>query len=411
MRRPDGFDRPPGRAGADTEHAGADTERAGASAERAGGDRPEHGDPAEALSDVIRLDALRRRRDEARRAAMRGDDGASAPEPRRWALSAYADSVYADLADGDEAEPTSSAAGESASAAAPSDEATARGRAARGTNAQRVDRAWRLAQREQRSLDRAELGDTKREAKAAKRARARKERAEVRRFTAVRRRQLRVALVTVAGLGLALALLVALVWSPLMAVREVQVEGTQRIDAAVVQQALADQVGEPIATVTEAGVAERLQSIPQIESFRLDVVPPSTIIVRLVERRPVAIIESDAGASVIDAAGVVLGQVDESTAALPRLDGVEVGSEQFEAVATVLVSVPAEVLEATETISAPTPSDIQLTLTTGQRVQWGGAEQSPLKADVVAALMATQDPAAAAVLDVRAPEHPVVRGS
>ena len=43
-------------------------------------------------------------------------------------------------------------------------------------------------------------------------------------------------------------------------------------------------------------------------------------------------------------------------------------------------------------------------------VQWGGAEESPLKADVVAALMATQDPSAAAVLDVRAPEHPVVRG-
>jgi len=255
------------------------------------------------------------------------------------------------------------------------------------------------------------MDDAKREAKAAKRARARKERSEVRRFTAPRRRQLRVALITAGGLGLALALLVALVWSPLMAVREVRVEGAERIEPAVVQEALADQLGEPIATVTEAGVAERLQAIPQIESFRLDVVPPSTVIVRLVERRPVAIIETDAGASVIDAAGVVLGQVDDTTAALPRLDGVEIGSEHFEAVATVLVSVPAEVLEATERIAAPTPSDIRLTLATGQTVEWGGAEQSPLKADVVAALMATQDPAAAAELDVRAPEHPVVRGS
>ena len=41
---------------------------------------------------------------------------------------------------------------------------------------------------------------------------------------------------------------------------------------------------------------------------------------------------------------------------------------------------------------------------------WGGADESRLKADVVAALLATQDPSAAAVLDVRAPEHPVVRG-
>nr|WP_241429235.1 FtsQ-type POTRA domain-containing protein [Agrococcus sp. ARC_14] len=196
-----------------------------------------------------------------------------------------------------------------------------------------------------------------------------------------------------------------------MSVREVQVEGAERIDAALVEDALADQLGQPIATVTEQGVAERLQVIPQIESFRLDVVPPSTVIVRLVERMPVAIIETDGGASVIDAAGVVLGQVDESTAELPTLEGVEIGTEQFEAVATVLVSVPSEVLVETERIEAPTPSDIRLTLVSGQTVQWGGPEQSPLKADVVAALMETQDPAAAAVLDVRAPEHPVVRGA
>ena len=392
MRRPEGFDH-----GIDRS---ADPEASSASVR----EEPTR-DVAAEVREVVRLDALRRRE--------RAAGFEEAPEPRRWALSAYAG-----LDDGDEADAEPTHPDERASAdpsvGITDDESTApEGTAPRegGSNAQRVDRAWRRAQREQRRLDRAELQDTKREAKATKRARIRSERAEVRRFTAARRRQLRVALLTVGGLALALVLLVGLVWSPLMSVREVQVEGAERIDPAVVQDALADQLGEPIATVTEAGVAERLQAIPQIESFRVDVVPPSTVIVRLVERRPVAVIESDAGASVIDAAGVVLGPVDETTDALPRLVGVEVGSEQFEAVATVLVSVPSEVLAATESIEAPTSSDIRLTLATGQTVQWGGAEDSPLKADVVAALMATQDPAAAAVLDVRAPEHPVVRGS
>jgi cell division protein FtsQ len=396
VRRPDGFERP-------LEQPAEDAARDGRGAQQG---------VAADVREVIRLDALRRRRDEARRSAAEADwDRPTRPEPRRWALSAYADLGDEDAAaDVERVAPGERGAGtaEDGGASAEMPDGLP---AERGSHAQRVDRAWRKAQREQRRLDRAEMDDAKREAKAAKRARARKERAEVRRFTATRRRQLRAALLSAGGLGLSLALLVALVWSPLMAVREVQVEGAERIDAAAVQQALADQVGQPIATVTEAGVAERLQAIPQIESFRLDVVPPSTVIVRLVERRPVAIIETDAGASVIDAAGVVLGQVDDTTAALPRLDGVEVGSEQFEAVATVLVSVPADVLEATESIAAPTPSDIRLTLATGQTVQWGGAEQSPLKADVVAALMATQDPAAAAVLDVRAPEHPVVHGA
>lgn len=391
MRRPDGFERPLGQP---TEDVAAHDERGA-----------QHGVAAE-VREVIRLDALRRRRDEARRSAAEADwERQARPEPRRWALSAYADLDDDEIPEG--ARTTTGEQGAEQADAAAAAELPAE----RGSHAQRVDRAWRKAQREQRRLDRAEMDDAKREARAAKRARARKERAEVRRFTATRRRQLRVALITAGGLSLALALLVALVWSPLMAVREVQVEGADRIEPDVVQEALADQLGEPIATVTEAGVAERLQAIPQIESFRLDVVPPSTVIVRLVERRPVAIIETDAGATVIDAAGVALGPVDDSTAALPRLEDVEIGTEHFEAVATVLVSVPAAVLEATERITAPTPSDIRLTLVTGQTVEWGGAEQSQLKADVVAALMATQDPAAAAELDVRAPEHPVVRGA
>ncbi|UOW00220.1 FtsQ-type POTRA domain-containing protein [Agrococcus sp. SCSIO52902] len=379
MRRPDGFDRrtdEPVEAPADADDA-------------AGGSS---------------LDALRRRRDAALRAiaaheaAARRGSAEREPErePRRWALSAYAD-----LDEGADAAPATG--GPSEPAPLPDEE--------RGSLAQRVDRAWREAQREQRRLDREEARETRREAKEAKRARVRRERAEVRRFTAARRRQVRAALLTGGGLALALLLLVGLVWSPLMAVREVRVQGVERLDAAVVQEALGDAMGEPIATVTEEGVAQRLSTIPQIESFRVDVVPPSTVIVHVVERRPVAIVPTASGEAVIDAAGVALGPVDEATAMLPRLDGVELGSAEFEAIAAMLVAVPTSVLEATATISAPTESDIRLSLTSGQTVLWGGADESRLKADVVAALLATQDPAVAVVLDVRAPEHSVVRGS
>ncbi|WP_347753919.1 FtsQ-type POTRA domain-containing protein [Agrococcus sp. ProA11] len=405
MRRPDGFDRP------DDEPAAAQRSP-----------EPSRRDVAAEVREVVRLEALRRRREQAELPAQEDE------EPRRWALSAYADLDDADPDDAGQGDADQEAgdtvelgAHDLGARARGADDGVASGPGAaaatgaasgeRGSHAQRVDRAWRLAQREQRRLDREELKDSRREARAAKRARIRAERAEVRRFTAARRRQLRVALLSVGGLVLAMLLLVGLVWSPLMSVRDVQVEGAERIDPAVVQAALADQLGEPIATITEAEVAERLRAIPQIESFRLDVVPPSSVIVRLVERRPVAIVDGAQGPSVIDAAGVVLGTVDAESDALPRLVDVELGSPEFDAVATVLVSVPSDVLLQTETIEASTPSDIRLTLTTGQTVQWGGAEQSPLKADVVAALMATQDPSAAAVLDVRAPEHPVVRGS
>lgn len=373
MRRPDGFDRRP----ADAAEPAPDA-RETPTPWRRRADAPADA-PADASADAS--------------AAVSPADGAEPdaddeqPPKRRWALSAY------DGLDDEAPEPAPEPVPE------------------RGSHAQRVDRAWRAAQKDQRAEEREQARGAKRAAAQARRARIRSERAEVRRFTAGRRKQLRVALLTGGGLVLALLLLVGLVWSPLMSVRDVRIEGAERLDPAAVQAALGDHVGEPIATVTEAGVGERLQAIPQIESFRLEVVPPSTMIVHIVERRPVAIIPGAAGESVIDAAGVVLGGVDAGTGSLPRLVGVEAGSPEFDAVATVLVSVPTEVLSTTQSIEAPTPDDIRLTLASGQVVQWGGAEESRLKADVVAALIATQDPAVARVLDVRAPEHPVVRGS
>ncbi|WP_306232763.1 FtsQ-type POTRA domain-containing protein [Agrococcus beijingensis] len=410
MRRPDGFERldePVGPAPRPVDPASRTVDAASRPV-----DAPQPVDPASQpagerearLADVLALDAIRRRRE----AASQRSQAAAEPEPgaRRWALSAY---------ELDEPGSDADAADASADRAAPEGpgpdhDAAEAALGSGGSHAQRVDRAWREAEQAQRRLEREEAKQVKRAARQARRARLRRERAEMRRFTAARRRQLRIAGATVGGLALVLALLVGLVWSPLMSVRDVRVEGAERLDPVVVQQALADAVGEPIATVTEEGVAARLQTIPQIESFRLDVVPPSTVIVRIVERVPAAIIPGPSGETVIDAAGVVLGAVDESAAALPRLDGVEVGSEAFEAVAAVLVAAPASVLEATVSIAAPTPSEIRLSLRSGQTVVWGGADESELKAAVVAALLETQDPAAARVLDVRAPQHPVVTG-
>ncbi|WP_404313128.1 FtsQ-type POTRA domain-containing protein [Agrococcus terreus] len=376
MRRPEGFERPETAEEAVRDEAPARRRRAW--------DRD---------LDPFRLDAA-----PSPRSAPGPAAGEAAEEPRRWALAAYAEL--------DDEQATAPVA-----PLGPDAHPDARAGEGRGSHAQRVDRAWREAERAQRRTDREEAREARRDARAATRERRRLERAEVRRFTADARRRARTALLAAAGLALALLVLVGLVWSPLMAVREVRVEGAERLDPAVVQEALAGSVGQPIATVTEESVAERLRAIPQIESFRVDVVPPSSVVVHLVERRPVAVAPGEGGEVVIDAAGVVLGGVDAATSALPRLDGVDLGSPEFEAVASVLVSVPPSVLEATERIEAPSPSDIRLALASGQSVRWGGAEDSRLKADVVEALLATQDPAVAVVLDVRAPEHPVVRGS
>lgn len=296
-------------------------------------------------------------------------------------------------------------------AAAPIEEAPivaqARGRRRSESHASRTDRLLREAELRQLRIDRAEARQAAAVARQAARARRRAERAEVRRFTVASRRRLRGALVAAGVLVGSFALLVGLVHSPLMAVRTIEVQGSQRVDAVALQASLSGHLGQPIATVTDAGVREDLERFTGLESFVVDVVPPGTIVVRVVERQPVVVAEVDGVDAMLDPAGVPLGPPDATV--LPRLQDVEPGSAAYEAVAASLVSMPQALREQVATITASTSDDVAMTLATGQQVAWGSAEDARLKADVLAALVAAADPATPVTFDVSAPEHPVVR--
>lgn len=300
-----------------------------------------------------------------------------------------------------------------AGAAAPTEDLDAaivtrgRGRRRSESHASRTDRLLREAELHRLRLDRIDARRTRARARQADRERRRAERSEVRRFTAASRRRVRKSLIVVGVLAAAFALLVGLVHSPLMAVREIEVQGTQRLDATALQAALAEQVGQPIATVTDAGVRADLERFTGLESFVVDVVPPGTIVVRVVERQPVVVASIDGQDAMLDPAGVRLGMPDGTP--LPRLEGVEVGSDAFAAIAASLVAMPAALREQVATIAATTSDDVTMTLVSGQRVVWGSASDAGLKADVLTALVSAADPATPATFDVSAPEHPVVR--
>ncbi|MFC7430105.1 MULTISPECIES: cell division protein FtsQ/DivIB [unclassified Agrococcus] len=275
------------------------------------------------------------------------------------------------------------------------------------SHASRTDRLLREAELRQLRIDRAEARQAAATARQAARARRRAERAEVRRFTAASRGRLRGALVAAGVLVGSFALLVGLVHSPLMAVRTIEVQGSQRVDAVAIQAALSGHLGQPIATVTDGGVREDLERFTGLESFVVDVVPPGAIVVRVVERQPVVVVEADGQDVMLDPAGVVLGPPDATV--LPRLQDVEVGSAAYEAVAASLVAMPRSLRDQVATITASTSDDVAMTLVAGQQVVWGSAEDARLKADVLSALVAAADPATPATFDVSAPEHPVVR--
>ena len=233
----------------------------------------------------------------------------------------------------------------------------------------------------------------KRALAAAARERRRYERQEVRRFTKRSRRR-RIAW-AVAGGAVALVTVgvVAGAYSPLMALREVRVEGAQRIPAAEVVAAFDGELGTPLPLIARDAVHDALADFSLIETYSTETIPPGTLVVRIVERTPVGVIDSDDGLQLVDGAGVVIERPEERPEGQPLIT-VEGGtaSDGFRAVAAVVRSLPADVRVQLVAARATTSDDVELELAGGASVVWGGAGESVLKADVLAALDARRAP-------------------
>lgn len=262
-----------------------------------------------------------------------------------------------------------------------------------------------------------ERSEVPRDARAAKRAlaaaareRRRYERQEVRRFTKRSRRRRITWAVAVGSILALVAVVAAAAYSPLMALREVRVEGAQRIPTAEVQAAFDGVLGTPLPLIESSEVHAALSEFPLIETYATETIPPGTLVVRIVERTPVGVIDTESGLELVDAAGVVIERPDERPEGQPLIE-VEggVADEGFRAVAGVVRSLPPEVRAQLTLATAETVDDVRLELAGGATVVWGSAEESAFKATVLAALMQGAPPDEVAVYDVSAPSSPVTR--
>ena len=250
-----------------------------------------------------------------------------------------------------------------------------------------------------------------REVWAAARARRRALRAEVRRFT-VRQRRRRMLWIGIVG---ALALLVlgsvGAAYSPLFAVERIDVEGTSTLDASAVEAALAGQLGTPLPRVDPSAVKAALVQFPLVESYTLEARPPHDLVVRIVERTPIGSIQSAAGYTLVDAAGVGLATTPEPAAGHPVITATGgVGSNAFTAIGTVFRSLPDDIRSQVTAMSATTANDVTLTFGgTGTEVVWGNADDSAFKAVVLAKAMAALPPEHVYSYDVSSPDAVVVR--
>src|SRR6185369_7763622 len=144
--------------------------------------------------------------------------------------------------------------------------------------------------------------DDRQLAKAQRRA----DRAEVRRFTRHSRNR-RIALATVSGLLVTLITLVLLaVFSPLLSLRTITIDGTSRIDAKELKTAPSEQLGKPLASIDFDRITEDLGAFPLVRSYVTETVPPDTLRIHIVERQPVGQISRGDRFALVDPAGVTI---------------------------------------------------------------------------------------------------------
>ncbi len=258
--------------------------------------------------------------------------------------------------------------------------------------------------------DRAARGDARRLAREHRRF----ERAEVRRFTRRARNRRLTAAISAAVVATLIGLVFVAVYSPILALRTVTIDGTVRVDATAVRAVVADQIGTPLALIDFGRITKKLSTFPLIRSYVTETVPPDTLLIHVVEREPVGQLITGGGYELVDPAGVSIQKAPTAFAGVPVIDlgAANATSPAFGSVIEVLLAMPPALLAQVSTVTARTQDDVSLVLTgVGQRVKWGSAENSATKATLLAALIAVTDPARAGEFDVSAPGNGIFRPS
>lgn len=232
-----------------------------------------------------------------------------------------------------------------------------------------------------------------------------------------RRRRVRVRrMVGAAGLVLLLALGAVLYFSPLLAIRTITVTGTDLLPQKRAEGLVQPLHGVPLPQVGQRTVGELLAGEPAVEEVRVRAEPPTSLIVEVVEHQPVAQVPQGDARVLYSAQGHAVATLPAEEAAPYRLPSVSDAADLsdpavFDAITTVLGSLPDPIRDRMESASARTVDSVTLTLEDGRTVLWGNAEHSARKAQVLGALLKVPQDEADPVkeFDVSIPDYPVTR--
>lgn len=210
------------------------------------------------------------------------------------------------------------------------------------------------------------------------------------------------------GAVLLLALLLGWVvrFSPLLAVRTVEVHGASRVPASRVAEVAQVPVGRPLVTLDTHAIGQRVaSSLAPVQKVQVRTQLPGTVVLEVTERTPVFQRQAGNQWQLVDADGVVFALMATKQPKLPVATTTSVDNRLLAGVATVVDALGPSVRARVQSVQATGPDQFVLLLDKGQKVLWGSADASADKARVLAVLLTQR----ATVFDVTSPGTPATR--
>ena len=209
----------------------------------------------------------------------------------------------------------------------------------------------------------------------------------------------------VAVLGL---LLWVVAFSPLLAVRTVEVVGVPASEVAPIRALAQVPLGQPLARVDQDLVAARVAERATVADVSIERSWPGTLVIHASPRVPFLVVKNPQGQlKVVDAAGVAYAQVTAAPKGVPTVNAASEAALSRDALAaavSVLKVLPASMQHRVSNVTVSSANLVTLKL--GKvSVIWGGVNEPERKLAAMTALLKS----APKVIDVSAPDTPVTR--
>lgn len=234
--------------------------------------------------------------------------------------------------------------------------------------------------------------------------------------TELRRRRWRRAAIVLLVL-IVLAALVALERSPLVAIEQVEVLGTERLEVREVLDRAAVELGSSTVRLRPAEVEARIEAMPLVRGVTVRRLDPLTVQIDVVERTPQLRVQGRDTTVLLDRDGVVIDEAAGEDLPVVQIHDAapELGSRAgaYPTVANahaVWQGLSGPLRASVARYDASGPDELTLWLTSGVEVDFGRAERLDEKVRALGAVLEDVGTTPVQRVDVRAPRAPVVVG-